>query len=117
MAINRLEILNTQKGRYTYCSNPAGYVTVFDLAADTAEHLATPTGADAVFMSCVDSGGNPSGFWANFGADAAIPTDDVINGTGSVPNVGGRAVSGVNTVSVISPVDCKVVCEWYKIQD
>jgi hypothetical protein len=95
-------------------ANPAIGLSVSDhvdsrvLAANVAEVHTIPTGAKAVNFTATDY------FYANFGAAAAVPAGDVIDGTASVPCPGLRTFgSSITTIGLIAPRACVVTMEFF----
>ena len=100
----------------TLVPNACTYVTNEVLAANTAETITVPAGANYVSFS---STGN---FYVNFTTTATVPSGDITDGTGSILNPGIRFVgvvqsqnvAGVSSFSIIAPADCIVSFEWYR---
>jgi len=86
-------------------------VDVAVLAASTAEDISVPTGAKfCVLTADVD-------FYYNTNGDAAVPTADVTDGSGSrfaaADTVVKLVVEDVDDVSVIAGAACKVTATWW----
>lgn len=91
----------------------SNYIDARVLAAGVAESHTVPTGAVYVIFSCVTSTGNAATFWADFNGTAAIPTNDITDGSGCEANPAVRYVKGVTAISLIAPADCIVIMSFY----
>ena len=90
--------------------NPSTYVNHYVLAANVAETITVPSGANMVSFS------PEIPFYANFaGATAAVPAGDVTDGTGSSYSPSTRYVAGIATISIISSQAGIVTVEFYTL--
>jgi len=110
---NPLEI-SVDKRNPINAIHQSAHIDVRVLAAATAESHTVPTGADYVIFSCVTSTGAAASFWADFNGTAAVPTDDITDGSGCEVNPAVRTVAGVTTISLIAPSACIVTMAFYK---
>jgi hypothetical protein len=83
------------------------FVAARVLAANTAEVHTVPTGAKYVVFS------GTTDFYARFGAAAAVPADDVTDGTASELNPVARSIEGYTTIGVIAPATCVLTLAFY----
>lgn len=86
-----------------------GYIQARVLAANTAESITVPTNARYVVFS-----GNCPDYYVSYDADTAIvPNADVDDGTSNeyAPTV--RFISGLTSLSVISPTACILTASFY----
>jgi len=111
-----MEIPHGVAGR-TFLIRPSDHVDYRKLGADSAESHTVPTGYDAVVFSCVDASGNPASFYANYTGAAALPTDDIVDGSGSELNPTQRYIPDVAAISLIAPAACLVMMSFYKVGD
>lgn len=80
------------------------------LAADTAETETAPTGYGPLIVRFEAT----ASFWLRSGGTAAIPSADVTDGTGSMPDPYEFAVEAGETFSLISATDgCVVACMYW----
>lgn len=87
--------------------HPSDSVYANVLAANVAEIVTVPTGAKYVNFSAT------ADFYARFGAAAAVPANEVADGTASVLNPGLRALDGVTSIGLISAEVCIVTMEFF----
>lgn len=93
--------------KWTFLVPPSDCVLAKSLAASTAEDITVPSGAvGAVFSATAD-------FYANYTTTATVP-GDVTDGSASELNPTTRDVTGVTTISVISPTTAIVTVAFYK---
>jgi len=83
------------------------YIDVRVLAANTAEVHTLPDGVRWVTFSGTDD------FYVRPDAAAAVPGDDIIDGTGSHLNPHHRNCEGITTFGIIAPRICVVTMEFY----
>lgn len=78
------------------------------LAANTPKVYTIPTGAEDVCMA------GTALYYSRFGAAAAIPSTDVLDGSGSgiLPEFR-KIPDGVTTIGFVSPVSCIISIEVY----
>jgi len=76
------------------------------LAANTAESMTVPAGANYVAFSATGD------FYVNVGTTATVP-GDVTDGAGSELNPTIRALNGAGTISIIAPATCVVTAAFY----
>lgn len=79
------------------------------LAANTAESITPPAGSRYVIFSCT------ANFYVNCYDTAAVPADDVTNGTAPELNPAGYSFNPgeLPTISVISPSACIITAAFY----
>jgi len=109
-----LEVPKTPLGNQTFAIVQSDYIDIILLAANTKEDHTIPTDAQYVVFNCVDAGGGQVTFWMNIDNDAAIPSADVTDGSGSEPNPTIRDLHGQTTISLIAAQACFVVMAFYK---
>ena len=98
----KFEIMWDKKGQIdaiTTCSHVDARV----LAADTAETITVPSGANIVMFGCVDGSGNAVSFYADFSNTAAEPAADITDGSGAELNPYIRYLGSTTTISVLTP--------------
>jgi len=78
------------------------------LAANTAESVTVPDGAKYVNFSAT------ADFYAKFGGAAAVPANEVADGSASVLNPGLRALDGAASIGLISAEVCIVTMEFFE---
>jgi hypothetical protein len=87
---------------------PCGrYVTNHVLATDTAETVTVPAGAAYAFFSF------DGDFWRRVGGTAAVPTTEVVDGTGVELNPTWSALDGVTSFSIVAGAARKGSITWY----
>jgi hypothetical protein len=93
--LNRLDVVG---GNISYALRPATCVLARELAANTAESITVPANARfALFSATAD-------IFVNYATTATVPGDTAVSdATASELNPSMRFVSGVTTISVISP--------------
>lgn len=98
-------------GREAFAPTPSDHVDARVLAANTAERHTIPAGAKFVSFSA------DGDFYAKFGdgtVNAAVPSTDVTNGTGSALNPGvRRIVEGITHVSLIAAAARVITMEFW----
>lgn len=77
------------------------------LAANVAESVTIPTGAKYVLFS------GTANFYVKFNGTAAVPADEVADGTASILNPGLRSLDGATTIGLIAGEACIVTMEFY----
>lgn len=102
----------TEKGLATLIPIPSGYVNNVVLVANTNEEFTIPSGATIVFFSF------DVPIWVSFGdetnhPDAAVPSADVVDGTGSIFNPGSRNIGKYTRINIISDFAAKGSLEFY----
>lgn len=103
-------ISNVRSTADTYAVNPADYVNNYVLAANVAETVTVPSGAQAVSFSANGD------FYVNFnGGTAAVPSVDITNGTGSELNPSIRYIAGWSSFSIVAPATTVVVLAYYAV--
>lgn len=93
-----------ESGKTPLCT----YVDVRVLAANTAETVTVPAGANCVFMS-----GNGIYYVRADGSAATIAAADITDGTGSSVSPSFALVSPAQTFSIIAPAATIVSFEWF----
>ncbi len=84
------------------------WIDVRVLAAGVAETHTIPTGATYVLFSTT------SNFYVAYSGTATVPSADITNGSGPELNPVLRSVSGLASISIISPATCIVTMAFYK---
>jgi hypothetical protein len=107
------EIEMSPRGADTWAIPQSDAIYVKELTAAATASQAVPDGAFSVLFQAVDASGNQAPFWAKFDAEAAIAAADVADGSASEPNPVHRSLYGVETIGLISPVDCFVYMMFY----
>lgn len=77
------------------------------LAANVAESVTVPTGANYVNFSAT------ADFYAKIGGTAAVPATEVADGSASVLNPGLRALDGATSIGLISAEVCVITMEFF----
>lgn len=77
------------------------------LAANVAKTVTIPAGAGAVIFSGTKS------FFVNWGTTAAVPTEDITNGSGQELDPGAREIEGRTSFSVIAGEACILSLSFY----
>lgn len=83
------------------------YVNSYALAANTAETITWPAGA----QWCNISAASP--FWVNANTTATIPSTDVTTGLASAYNIGQRAKGPESSFSIISATSQQISVEFW----
>lgn len=109
----KLDMAHSNKNKQTFAIQQADYIDARVLVAGVAESQAVPTGAKYVIINSIDDNGASIGIYCLMDGTAVIPSTDVTDGTASEINPGIRYISGVSTISVISPVACVVTFMFY----
>ncbi len=89
---------------------PSGYVAGVVLAANTAETITIPTGADFVRMSSTVD------FYRQYDAAATVPVDDNV-GASCPLNVVAERCTNKSTISVIAAAIAIVTFEFWKADE
>lgn len=89
-------------GRPTAALATSDSSQVIVLAANQAKLVTVPSGAGTVLFSATGD------FWARFGAAAAVPTGDIVDGTAPELNPAGRDVRGITSIGIAAPAACVV---------
>ncbi len=93
---NRTDVVNVSNSRHAVV-----------LVAGVPKQVAVPTGARIVLA-------NANGdFWMQYGAAAALPAGDVLNGAAAELNPAGRIINGVTALGLVAPTDCTVSLAFY----
>ena len=85
---------------------PSNYILSRAMLATVAESMTVPTDAKYVLFSGVGD------FYVNYTTTATVP-GDVTNGSASELNPTIRDISGVVTISIVSPADNIVTASFY----
>jgi len=93
-----------ESGKTPLCT----YIDVRVLAANTAETVTVPAGANCVFMSA-----NGIYYVRADGSAATIAAADITDGTGSSASPAFSFVSPSQTFSIIAPAATVVTFEWF----
>jgi len=98
------------KGGQVFGINRPMYTNTMVLAANTAESITVPAGAQFVILN-----GNVD-YWADFVTTAAIPAADVTDGSSPVliNAINVFSLEGATTISVISASTCLATASFYK---
>ncbi|SNS52583.1 MULTISPECIES: NAD/NADP transhydrogenase alpha subunit-like protein [unclassified Azospirillum] len=83
------------------CAPPAFRMAV-RLAAGVAKTVAVPAGARVALFSATGP------FWVQYGAAAALPDADLLNGTAPELAPAARNVRGIGSLGLIAQADCTV---------
>lgn len=94
-------------GKSTYSIPFSDFINVHTLDAGIAETVTIPEGAKFILFS------SSSDFYARVNGTASIPVNDVVDGSGSELNPVIRSLSGVDSLSVIAPFDCRLSMSFY----
>ena len=86
----------------------AEYINNYALVANTARNITVPAGYKYALFAC-----NQPAFYACTVTTAAVPTVDVVDGTGSELNPTRREVDTGDVISVISPTTGKLTVSFY----
>lgn len=104
--MKKFEIVRHQ-GEQTYIRQPASYIDVRVLAANSNENHPVPaSGAFVVFSADGD-------FWAKPNSTATIPVADVTDGTGSELNPAAWNLTNVTGINLIASSARKVTLSFY----
>lgn len=97
----------------SFALRPPDFTDAKVLAANVAEDITVPTGANSRKASYVNFSSNCD-FYANYTTTAAIPAADIADGTSPELNPTVRYIgSSVTTISVISASPCIITLAWY----
>ena len=109
MAVNALTMSVNNSGYVTYLRQAPTYINARVLAATTNESVTIPTGAtQVVFSANGDFYVNPNS------GTAAVPSDDVTDGSGSELNpVGYSGLVAGSTFGIIAPAATNVTMAFY----
>lgn len=108
MALKSFRFYRNYQGDQT-SAVPQGHINNYVLTAEVAKAVSIPSGARyAMFVSTAD-------LWVLIGAGtAAIPSVDVVDGSGSELNPICRWIESETVMSIISPAAAKVSITYYE---
>jgi len=108
----KFEVMWDRKGPIDAIST-CSHVDARVLAADSAETITVPSGAEIVMFGCVDGSGNAASFYADFTTTAAEPAADITNGSGAELNPYIRYIGSATSISVLAPSAAILTAQFY----
>lgn len=106
-AIGAMNDLNPGMSGKVISVNYGGFCSARSLAANTAESITVPTGANYVLLS------GTADFYVSWTGTATVPSDNDV-GAASELNPGMRQITDLTSISVISASTCIVTAVFYK---
>lgn len=102
------------KDNLSFALRESTYIDNRVLAAGVAETITIPTDTDSQTKARYVIFSATGNFWIKMDGVAAVPSSDVVDGSGSSLNPTIREIpSGVTTIGIISEADTKVSMQWF----